>query len=1018
MSPRKVTVPLSFGRTDRVDPKLAPFGALAVARNLRVRKDGRLASRNGYQPLTMGESSIGGTMVAFDLHEFQNGRLVAAGAHQSEGSPNDLYEYVGSPSATPWRPSDGTGAGRTTITPMTAPRSVCGVPQPAGGIQACDCAAGGGFVCTVYRGVGAFFVGIQIVRESDDQVIFARSGGAQGWSGRIRVCWSVDRFYFLAFDGAGTDLELGSFVPGTSTAITVLATVEAAALSTMNFEIEPVTNPSASAVVLIYGDGASASTNVLIKRYNSAGAQQGSTLTLAAQVRPFRLAIEADEAANQVNSLVSQHDGSGSITGVSLRTHNFANTLLNGPTAMNAGYRATLCRLRARPGWLESLAVVSSAIDAFGTLVVQWVTIATHAISFTRDIGNAMLASAIIPAANDGQPAAVVFGGFTSAKFGVETNALWRFDLAMAHMTTRDLRQSARNAEDFFEPLGLSLDTSTGRLAWQSLYFSGEAIENFTITTLALNSAARRQSCSAGGLLYLAGAPIQVYDGHSASEACFNEVPGIKSILQSTGGSLSLLGTYSYVYVCEYTLPDGTFFEGPPSPPVTVTMTGTNRQNQLTLTGPHSERVALGDAAYGAEVTGVIYRTVWDAVNGSQGSQFQEVARLTCTSNISAYGDDLVVSDTLSDTAAATRPILYTQGGPVENNAPEAGTYVTSSSARVLVTGLARTFEFQESKEQELDEAVNWSSLSSFIGRAPNPINGAVSLDGIRMIFTRTDLYIALGDGAAQDASGALPQPVELASPGGLKDWRSLLKGPDGVWAQFDDSKLYRVPRGAGAPEWLGVDVQDTLASFSTVTGACRVRADDALAFAASNGDPGTDSRLLVRSLRTGLWTEDQPPLTGAAGIRALCAFGDRLAYVSGGVVFAQNTGFTDAAASVIVTQWKTYPIYPFEMGGNGKVFDMQATGEFRSAGDLALRVSYDNGATFPDTYDTFTLSGLAVGSTVEKQWAIRQDDLQSVVFEVTFTPATPGEGFILSSLTLLVESAPGLKDLPPGDLA
>src|SRR5690606_32957334 len=98
---------------------------------------------------------------------------------------------------------------------------------------------------------------------------------------------------------------------------------------------------------------------------------------------------------------------------------------------------------------------------------------------------------------------------------------LWYVSPTMVHMTTRDLRNSARNASDFYAPLGLSLDTSTGRVAWQSLYFAGSPgsdVENYTVTTFALQSSARRQAASAGGLLYIAGAPLQLYDGHSCTE--------------------------------------------------------------------------------------------------------------------------------------------------------------------------------------------------------------------------------------------------------------------------------------------------------------------------------------------------------------------------------------------------------------------------------------------------------------------------------------------------------------------
>lgn len=1016
---RKVNIPFAFGRADHIDPKFAPLGALAVAKNLRVRKDGRLASRTGYQPLNMHDNQ-GATVVAYDLHEFADGRLCALAASQGEGFPVDLYEYRGAPANSPWRPTDESGTYRPTLTPFTFPRQVCGAPQPSGGMRAVDCAAGGGYVCTVYQTAGGGATGtcyVQIVRESDDQVIFARPATTQGWS-KARVTWASDRFYFLGYDNANTDLELGSFIPGSSAAISTLATVEASATSTMTLEIEAVGHGSGSVVIVVYGDGAVASTNVLVKRYDSAGAQQGSTLTLAAQVRPLNLAIEADETNNTVNLVVGAYDGVGVVTGVSLRTYNFSNVLQNGPTALTAGYHAAICRLGAVTGWVEHVAVVSSAVTSTGDITVQWVVQSSHTIDVTRAIGNAMLASAIIPAGVVGQPSGVVFGGFVSAEHDADTNALWYLSATMAHMATRDLRNSARNATDFYACLGLALDTSTGRLAWASLYFSGRDVENFTITTLDLQNHKRRSSCSAGGNLYLAGGPVQLYDGHSLTEAAFNEVPGIVSISQTTAGSLTLLGTYSYVMVWEYSLPDGTFYESPPSPPFDVTLTGANNQAVVTVFGPHSTRVALGDSTYGAEVTGVLYRTVWDAASSSQGSQFKEVQRFTCPGSLASYGDNVVVNDTLSDTTAETNPTLYTQGGPVENNAPEMASYLSASAARISAAGLARTAEMQESKEQELDEAVNFNGLSAFYTRAPNPINGVLSLDGTRILFTKTSIYTVSGDGPQNDASGALPQPIQLDSPGGLRDARSLLQAPDGVWFQLDASKLYRMPRGGGAPEWLGIDIQDTLTSFPIITGACRCRADDAIYFAAQDTEAGTSGRILVRSLRTGLWSEDSPPLTTSRGIEALCSYGALAAYASGGTVYQQHaTSFADTVSTVITTQWKTHPIYPFELGGNGQVLDFQITGEYRSAGDLALRISYDDGINFT-TYDTFTLSGLTAGDAVKRRWAIQQSDTQSVVIELTFTPSVAGEGLIINQGTLLVAPENGLEDLDPANMA
>jgi hypothetical protein len=1016
--PRKINVPFAFGLVQRIDPKLAPFGVLRTASNLRVQKDGRLVSRTGYQPLTMG------SVAAYDLHEFGSGRLCALAAQQGEGFPVDLYEYTGVPTAAPWRAASQSADGllRPALTPFTAPREVCGVPQPGGGVSSVDCAAGDGFVCTVYlprAGTGNAFM--QVVRASDDQVI---RGLELSFNpvGRCRVCFAANTF-FIVGQNSSNSLMLISYNP-TTDVTSSLATIESGG-ATKRFDVEAVRNPTNSHIIVIYGEVDAGANDVLIKRYNSAGAQQGSTLTIAVvgETANANFAIEADEADNTVNSVIRDSSGAGA---TSLRTHNFSNALLDGPTSVTDGTHHAICRLPARSGWTEHVAVVST-IDTGddNVITVEWFDVDAHTITATRVIANAKHRSAIIPASATGQPSSVVFGGFVEGSGDDSTNALWYVSTSMVHQATRDLRNSAEGASSFFEPLGLSLDTSTGRIAWASLYKTsiastdkrGAAVftESFSITTLALNSAARRQATMAGGQLYLTGGPVQVYDGRVLTECRFNEIPRIVSLTGDTAGSLSPEADYSYVLVFEYALPDGTFVQSPPSLPFDITTAAGQDEVNVVVQGPHSARVALGAALLGSQVTGVLYRTFWDAATETKSSTFHEVVRFNCPSTLADYGDDIAVTDTVSDAAAQTRAVLYTQQGPTEDNSPEMATYISSSSSRLTVGGLARTAEVQESKEQPIDQGAAFGGLSSFFVRCPDPVTGVVSLDGIRLVMSRSDIYAIQGDGPDDAGTGALPPPVALGSPSGLRDWRSLLVAPDGVWAQLDDSKLYRIPRAGGAPEWVGVDVQDTLAAFPDITGAARCRQDDTIVFACQNSG-GTSGRLVHRSLRTGIWLEDTPPLTTSEGIEALSSYGDRIAYVSGGVVFAQSeSGFTDGASSVIVTEWQTEPIYPFEVGGNGHIHDIQVTGEFRSAGTLALRVSYDDGVSF-EAHDSFALTGTA-GDTVKRRWSIRRSDIQSIVAEFIYTPSSPGAGLVITQMTLLVDPSQGLEDLDPAEM-
>lgn len=1015
MAPRVLSVPLTLGRADRVDQKIAPLGVLATAQNLRVRKDGRLGSRTGYQPVSM--SHRGEDMVAYDLHEYQ-GRLIALGNTSNDGYPTDLYEHMGVPADHPWRGTDESGNDRVTLCPFTNPRQVGGIPQPAGGVSRVDCAAGGGYVCTAYKPADASLCFVQIVRESDDQVIFCRETTSPAYND-IRVCFAEGTFFFLG-TLATNALVLSSFTPGTDFVIDTLATVEAAVGSPLisAFEISAISNPDTAPIIVAYDR--TSTNDLLIKRYTEAGVQEGSTISENDAFAADRLDIEADADDDTINLVVNHTTNTNE-----LYTYNFAGSTLDGPTTCTVGTNPHICRLpaQAATGWVEHVAVAIN--NATGGVAVQYINQDTHAVTLTQVVGEAAITTRLLAASSEGQPNAVVFGGWVenniphgSSSFDDDssaTNALFYVSTSVAHMTTRDLGESTRRTPS--ARLGLSRDASTGRIAWSSVYNLFGTSHNFSVTTYDLLSTKRRQSCEAGGLLYFAGGTPQVYDGRLLTEVGFNEVPGIRSITPGTIGSLFDSSTYTYAYVWEYSLPDGTYYHSPPSPPVDVTMGAGEDSNSLVLTTPHSMRVALGDAAYGSDVVGVLYRTLWDDTNGAQGSQLSECKRFSLPSNMGAYGATTTVVDAALDSTIATKEVLYTQNGPVENNAPESCSYISASSARIITAGLARQSEYQESKELELDQPINFARNPAFFGRAPSILKGVLSLDGVRLLFPRNDVLAVTGEGPQNDASDALPQPVEIASPSGLKDWRSLLKAPDGIWFQLDDEKLYRMPRGSGAPTWEGIDVQDTLAAFPVITGACRNRQDDAVAFACQKADE-SDARIVVRSLRTGLWTEDLPVLErGTSGITALSSYGETMAYITDGVIYVQSeTSYADGTDTVIPTVVKTHPLYPFDLGGNGIIHGALLTGEWRSAGTLALRVSYNDGVTFT-VYESFTLSGLAAGQTFQRSYDLQQTDTTSAVFEFTFTPSTAGEGVILHNLALLVETTPGLRDLDPAEM-
>lgn len=1020
MAKGKVPVTFAFGRRDRVDPKLAPFGVLKTGRNLRLRKDGRLGTRHGYQPVEM--TTANGTLRAFDIHEYK-GRLLALGSDGGDGYPTDIFEHTGFPGRA-WRASDRYGR-RVTLNPFTRAREVAGIPQLDADVADPDVAAGGGYVCFVYRNVNHFAV---IVDADTDQVIhvenlgaFAPGVAATRWT---RVVYAGGKFYvaFAGIGGAATTVHLLQYAPGDAgfaTFATVTPGPTSADLSAL--DLVPVTNATTARVAVACDQGTFS--DLTLRVFDANGSQLGSTITIVAD--PRHLSIDADQADNTINILAIDLAGTGL-----LRTYNFAGTLLDGPTAVTVGTRGYICRLPAAPGFNEHLAVAVN--DASSNIVVQFWDLDAHTLTGTTTIQRAFITGRPVSGQSATQNLAIALPALVGPDFTTfigNTNALFFVTPDVAHLSTRDIgtaRHLAGTAST--RQRTLALDASRGRLAWLALRDPGTDIDHPVITLVDFQSAERRHAAAYGSLLYFAGATPSVYDGRFCSELQFNERPFIVSATPVAGGSaLGVLATYQYVVHWEFVLADGSVLMSPVSAPVSVTLGSGQRTVNLVVSTPHSVRSAMGDAVYGADVLCVVSRTYWDTVTQTQDGLFRRCVVSRAGSGMSRYGRTVTISDgSMTDADLLDNESVYTQAdrgvnsAPLVHFAPQACTYVAATEARLLHAGLAREHEVQVSKPAYLGEPFAFSPQSQFFAQASGPVVGVRRLDGARLLFTDDSILVLTGDGPDDIGAGELPPPAVLPTPGGLYEAWSFLEGPDGLWFQMAAEKLFRVPRGGGSPTWEGVDVEDTLASYPVITGAGKHRGDNAGLFAC-NSVERDEARILVRDFRTEQWLEDEPVAADGYGIEAMAPWGETVAYVTGGVVYAQSlTSFDDGDGDFIAPELCTHPLYPFGLGGYGEIYEMLLTGEYRGDCVLEARVSYDDGQSFVPlvTFDLLAADGLSLGQTVQRKYTLPQDITSSIVVEVSVTTAGgPSEGFVFNQIDLLVEAEEGLRELAADEM-
>lgn len=434
-----------------------------------------------------------------------------------------------------------------------------------------------------------------------------------------------------------------------------------------------------------------------------------------------------------------------------------------------------------------------------------------------------------------------------------------------------------------------------------------------------------------------------------------------------------------------------------------------------TVAGSAFVGFATGDVAHGAST-------------GEPGSILRRCVVSTAVEGMSNYGRTRSIVDTVSDDALATQEPIYTQGergvlsGPLEQNAPRGCSYITATESRLLTGGLARSFEVQISRAAFLGEPFSFSEFSQFFAKASGPVAGVESLDAAKLIFTSDRILALGGEGPDDVGGGALDPPIEIPTPAGLSNSWSLLKAPDGLWFQLDDTKLFRIPRGGGSPTWEGVDVESVLTAYPNIAGACKHKGDNAAVFAC-NADTADAAQIVVRDFRTENWFTDDPfSSVPAVPIDAISAFGDRIAYVADGVVYAQTTGFTDGVSDFIRTEAISHPLYPFGVGGYGQVYDLLVTGEYRGDCALGCRVSYDDGQSYTalPSFELLAADGLVVGQTIQRRWTLPQDITSSVVVELSADNggSGPSEGFVYNQIDVLVEAEDGLRELHPDEMA
>jgi hypothetical protein len=964
-----IEFPFDAGAYEAADREWLPQNLFSVVENMRLDRDGRLGIRPGNTALGTSTYSPS-AMTAYDLANY-NGRLVALGDQTTPGfgRPTDVFELVQTTPAV-WRATSGSDDGFSSgprIPRATAAREVGRLADLTAGLYNVQVAAGAGFVCAVANSIDDT-CRIHVFNPTTDQTLVMVTRNIN----TARVVFAGANFWVVGQSNTNNNIVAMSFNPLVDEDVQAQVVISAAPAGTVQDIAAAQTGATDWCVVWAQ------STTTTAHRVNSTGTVQA---TFAVAGGDFRALGICGNSGGTLISILAQRGADGTYR---LNTYTQAGVLSVGPTTPFAGAAGTVY---ARAGLCQSgtqvlLLGFEDASPTQNVLTQLMTNQAAHTLLTTIKYGDALPTANSVPIVSGGQTnfyygaqnfmASTLTGGVDLLASGVGsrgTNML----VEAAQRLPQIYKDGTLAGELFFRNDVNGSALIGTKIYWGNMITSNTGGTGFQVTELEMNDTGRRQMACVANELHIAGAMPMVYDGRVVVDHGFAERPALTAT-QTTGGAMTALGVYSVLSVWEVVDSRGNIIRSAPSLATTVTLTGVNNALTIVASTPHSLRShPLFRITNGLSIRVGIYRTT----NGGANYILDLFIKVSPTE----FGG--TVTGTCARTDAqltAGGVVVYTQAQtPLAHVSPPPYRYSWQARERMLVGGLPNTEQWQFSKLLFPSEPVEFSSLGrlGFFGRANKDITAVGAFETVGITWTSDEIAIIPGSGPDHSGLGEFDSSLIVPSPGGCRDWRSLVNAPPGFFFQMTEDKLMLLARGqqgAGEVSWAGQPVRETLASFPVVTGAVHVRTQMVVVFSVTNV-AGSSGRLLVYDLRRNVWYVDT-----VGPVSSVSELTGRLAYISAGVVFLQDAaaGSGTFPGAAVQTGFQTVT----KRLGWGHIYRIGLLGTDLGACTVQCLIDVDDGVGLRDLgTETFTGTGLSF----ERFWSLPTAAQKAARFSVRF---------------------------------
>lgn len=440
----------------------------------------------------------------------------------------------------------------------------------------------------------------------------------------------------------------------------------------------------------------------------------------------------------------------------------------------------------------------------------------------------------------------------------------------------------------------------------------------------------------------------------------FAHGPAIFSVTASNVGSGGIsAGSYSYVAVAWWVDEFGQLQQSTPSEPETIALTLAS-DVVIVVARPYG----LG-CRVSPDASIKLYRTT------DGGENYQLVPE---AGDVEAANPGLIIfTDNQTDATLANESFVYTDGSVLPNVLAPSCRFSVMAEDRLWCGGLWDPTMLEASKVRVPGEPLNFTGDASHQVALPEACTGLAYMDGQVVAFADSAIYLVGGDGPNDQGAGSFLPPRLLTRAVGCISYRSVLETKIGILFQSSQG-VYLLPRGFGAPQYVGQSVQDTLLTYPTILAAAATESSEfslARFLVAAEGETGT-GRVLTFDIDSGAWFVDiyaasSPGFSvvgqGTDGA-AFCYYDltADLATTPSPVWYEDETIFyddgatgTDFIARYIETAW----IQPFGIGGWGR------------ANKILMTTSSDYGGTAETQQVSLTLEVDTDGNVVAPPWNV-----------------------------------------------